>query len=397
MTMTGSSLWRAWRRLGSPRRVAAPMVDASDLAFRTLCREHGCELAFTPMLNARLMVSEPAYSRRTFDPGGSADRPLVTQLAGHDPDHLAAAARLCSDDSDVIDLNLGCPQEIAEAGNYGAFLLENTPELALECVRALCQRTERPVSVKMRLQTTHARTIKMALKLQDAGVSALTLHGRSRLQTRRQLGIGAADWDTIRDVVAALAVPVIANGGVATSRCAASLLEHTGASAVMVGEALLENPALFSSNRRPDGSYVDQDALAARYLELCAMYPPRRGFGHVKEHCRRMLYAAWAQWPDLADELYVSADLAAIESVVRRLAARGWDQPRFHMEDEQHHGLSWYMRRRSSEDDNHDGQEPRQSRSPRKRDVEHAAWVERYLAKSAAKRHGAARKRLSRE
>jgi hypothetical protein len=67
------------------------------------------------------------------------------------------------------------------------------------------------------------------------------------------------------------------------------------------------------------------------------------------------------------------------------------------MEDEQHHGLSWYMRRRSSEDDNHDGQEPRQSRSPRKRDVEHAAWVKRYLAKSAAKRHGAARKRLSRE
>jgi hypothetical protein len=165
----------------------------------------------------------------------------------------------------------------------------------------------------------------------------------------------------------------------------------------MVGEALLENPALFSSNRRPDGSYVDQDALAARYLELCAMYPPRRGIGHVKEHCRRMLFAAWAQWPDLADELYVSADLAAIESVVRRLAARGWDQPRFHMEDEQHHGLSWYMRRRSSEDDNHDGQEPRQSRSPRKRDVEHAAWVKRYLAKSAAKRHGAARKRLSRE
>ena len=359
------------------------MVDASELAFRLLCREHGAELAYTPMLNARLMATEPAYVSRHYDAGGtsSEDRPLVTQLAGHDPGHLATAARLCSADSLAIDLNLGCPQEIALSGRYGAFLLEEEPEVALRCVRALVAATSRPVTAKMRLQATRERTVEIALRLQEAGVSALTLHGRTRLQTRRQRGIGSADWDAVREVARALTVPVVSNGGIASAHCVVACLEHTAAQGVMVGEALLENPALFMANRRHDGTYIDQDALAARYLELCEAHPPRKGIGLVKDHCRRMLHNGWLQWPDLADELYVATDLAAVTAVVGRLAARGWVQPAFHTNGERQE-LSWYARRRERHDVRPNGDA-------------HSIWVGRYLARSAAKRHGAARKRLA--
>ena len=299
-------------------------------------------------------------------------------------------------------------------------------------------------------------------------------------------------WDQIRDVVKTLSIPVIANGGISSAADAAALLEHTGAAAVMSGEALLENPALFACNRRPlplplmsaptprtadavrrvaaqlddvandacgpavssardtarcadahasecsavkesrcehgngergngqqgngergngqqgngergngehgsvDGCsveqrYVDQDELAARYLELCVSHPPRKGIALVKDHCRRMLHHGWRQWPDLYDELYVASDLAAVTDVTSRLRMRGWDQPRFHTEEERPH-LSWYRRHRLEDA----GPSASVRLLAQHGTEEHASWVARYLSKSAAKRHSAARKRLAR-
>ena len=416
-----NSPWRWWRSIGSPQFVAAPMVDASGLAFRLLCREFGIALAYTPMLNAKLMVSEPAYVKRHFDPHPS-EGPLIAQLAGHDPKLMAEAARLCADQCSAIDINLGCPQDIASRGRYGAFLLEEEPETALQIVQALRAATPLPVTAKMRLQpqqssaaTSMVRvdlpaTVDTALRLQDAGVSALCVHGRLRHQIRRQAGVGSASWEAVREVASALEIPVIANGGIARREDVDSCLGVTRAAAVMSAEALLENPALFVSNRRlparedldvqqqtisSGGSiissssqeYLDQDILAHRYLELARLHPPPKGIQFVKDHLRRMLRAGWLQWPDLADELHVANDHASVGHVARRLKERGWVQPAFHTECERPE-LSWYARHREAG--------PARVGVSKSADDDDADWRRRYLGRRAAKRHSAARRRLQR-
>jgi tRNA-dihydrouridine synthase 1 len=237
----------------------------------------------------------------------------------------------------------------------------------------------------------------------------LTLHGRTRLQIRRADGVGSADWRSIRAVSRTLDIPVVANGGVATHGCVHACLDATGAAAVMVGEALLENPALFSANRAAGGEYVDQDGLAARYLMLCEQYPPRKGVRHVKDHMRRMLYAGFHQWPDLNDELYVAERLQDIVLVVRRLKERGWEQPAFHTSWFKP-WASWYQRHRlQAVGDSREKKLPLTSlssgsgahgRRPSTRGPacgrDNDQWRSQYLARSAAKRRGAARKRLRR-
>lgn len=108
---TASGPWAFWRSLGSPRFVCAPMVDQSELAFRSLTRQLGVGLAYTPMLHARLMVEHPAYRTHTFDPDPSGrEGPVFAQLAGHDPAVLLEAGRFVQGHVDAVDLNFGCPQ-----------------------------------------------------------------------------------------------------------------------------------------------------------------------------------------------------------------------------------------------------------------------------------------------
>ena len=119
--------WAWWRSLGSPATVCAPMVDQSERAFRLLVRRHGCDLCYTPMLHADLVVRDAAYRRdHVPDAACAEDRPLIAQLGGGDPATLAAAAReiAARGGCDAIDVNLGCPQACARRGGYGAFLDE---------------------------------------------------------------------------------------------------------------------------------------------------------------------------------------------------------------------------------------------------------------------------------
>ena len=186
--------------------VASPMVDYSERAFRLLCARLGASLVFTPMLNARLMADEPAYGHRHFDPHPSETGRLVAQLAGHDPSVLRVAAQRCEPHVCAIDLNLGCPQDIARRGRYGAFLLEEERELAIQCVAELTRVLEVPVTAKLRLLPTEAETLDVVLRLQDAGASAIHVHGRTRRMTTKLDGVGQADWGAIRKLVTLLEV-----------------------------------------------------------------------------------------------------------------------------------------------------------------------------------------------
>jgi len=153
-------------------RVVAPMVGASDLAFRLLCRRHGADCAYTEMLDARRFVGEPEYASSLFwsQLGGAADRPLVAQFCGNEPDELVAAARLVETHVDAVDLNLGCPQARAKEGVYGAYLLDDHhwPRV-FAIVDALAAALSVPVTCKVRLCDSLDQTLAFAAGLQRAG------------------------------------------------------------------------------------------------------------------------------------------------------------------------------------------------------------------------------------
>jgi tRNA-dihydrouridine synthase 1 len=121
--------WEFFESIGKPKYVCAPMVDQSELAFRMLCRKHGTQLCYTPMLHSRLTVEDKNYLGINFSTSKE-DRPLVVQFCGNDPDTLLEACKKVEDQCDAVDINFGCPQGIAKRGNYGSFLLDK-PQLIL--------------------------------------------------------------------------------------------------------------------------------------------------------------------------------------------------------------------------------------------------------------------------
>ena len=213
--------WAWWRSLGSPATVCAPMVDQSERAFRLLVRRHGCDLCYTPMLHADLVVRDAAYRRdHVPDDACAEDRPLIAQLGGGDPATLAAAAReiAARGGCDAIDVNLGCPQACARRGGYGAFLDDDG---AARAVRAVAEASPLPATAKIRcraagdaegLDVDVAATVALAERLVAAGAAAVCVHAR----TRAGKTFAEACWPAVRAVVAAVgaAVPVVANGGV---------------------------------------------------------------------------------------------------------------------------------------------------------------------------------------
>ena len=264
--------WAMWHRFGSPRLVLAPMVNQSELAFRLLSRQHGVRLTYTPMLHSRLFASSDTYRRDNFDEHPT-DRPLVVQFCGDNPATLLSAARYVETRCDAVDLNCGCPQAIARTGHYGAFLLDE-PELIEEIVRTLSRALSVPVSVKVRIlpaadgTVDTEKTISFCQRLEAAGASLLTVHGR----TRQQKCACSPDYETLRKIKAALGIPVIANGGIERPEDLAACLEATQCDAVMTSEAALENPAITAGVpiTRPS-----QARLAWAYIELARMHPPR--------------------------------------------------------------------------------------------------------------------------
>lgn len=276
-----------FRAIGSPSTVCAPMVDASELAFRMLVRRYGAQLCYTPMLHAGQALKVRTYLRDNFTTCVG-DRPLIAQFCGNDPETLLQAALLVQDRVDAVDLNLGCPQGIARKGHYGAFLLEET-DLLVRIVSTLAAGLRVPVTCKIRRLRDDERTLALVVALQEAGCSLITIHGRERDNMKNT--ITAVDWDIIKLVKShpSITIPVVANGGIADVADVASCLAYTGADAVMSSEALLENPALFSGRRVPT------PALAREYLALAIEHGA--DIGCAKGHLMKILFGVLCSPP----------------------------------------------------------------------------------------------------
>lgn len=225
------------------RLVLAPMAGVTDLAFRQVCRELGAGMTVTEMVSAKALCYQDKKSRGLLKLGPG-EHPVSAQIFGSDPVCMAEAACIAAELSgaDFIDINMGCPVGKVVSNGDGSALMRD-PEKAARVAEAVVKASPVPVTVKMRRgwDKGSINAVELAQMLEQVGVAAVAIHGR----TRAQLYAGQADWVTIRQVKAAVHIPVIANGDVFAAEDAVRILHFTGADAAMIGRGCLGNPWLF--------------------------------------------------------------------------------------------------------------------------------------------------------
>ena len=220
----------------------APMAGVTDLPFRILCKEMGCGLVYSEMVSAKgiLYDNKNTTELLEIDPK---ERPVAVQLFGSDPEILGAMAKKIEQyPIDIIDVNMGCPAPKIVKNGEGSCLMK-TPELVGKIVKSLVESQSKPVTIKFRkgFDDDHINAVEIAKIAEANGASAVAVHGR----TREQYYSGKADWDIIKQVKAAVNIPVIGNGDVFTPQDAKNLFEHTGCDAIMVGRGAQGNPWIF--------------------------------------------------------------------------------------------------------------------------------------------------------
>jgi len=241
------------------RALLAPMAGVTDRPFRILCRRFGAGLAASEMITADQRLWHTVKSRRRMDHEGEPE-PRVVQLAGNDPQQLAAAARANVDlGAQIIDINLGCPAKKVYGKLCGSALLADPP-LVGRLLDAVIAAVDVPVTVKIRtgIDRQHINAIEISRIATQAGVSAIAVHGRTRMDFYE----GAAEYATIRAVAEDARIPVIANGDIDSAKKAAEVLQFTQAAGAMIGRGAHGSPWIF----REVNAFLDKGEIPAPLL-----------------------------------------------------------------------------------------------------------------------------------
>lgn len=245
----------------------APMAGVSDFAFRGICAGLGAAMTTTEMVSAKALVYKDEKTRSLlYDPDCGCVR--SAQIFGHEPEVMAEAAPMALEYSgaDILDINMGCPVgKIVKNGDGSALMRD--PELAGRIIESVVAAVDKPVTVKFRkgFDGGSVNAVDFARMAEQAGASAIAVHGR----TRAQMYSGKADWDIIRDVRRAVGIPVIANGDIFSAEDAAHILRYTGCELAMIGRGSFGNPWIFRQANAllSDGEIPELPPLAER-MEL---------------------------------------------------------------------------------------------------------------------------------
>ena len=266
-----------------PSRLAlAPMAGVTDAAFRQICAELGAGYTITELISSKALCyhDKKTFSLLTQFPG---EHPAAVQIFGSDPVCMAEAAQIALEHTgaDIIDLNMGCPMGKIVNNGDGAALMKD-PEKAGRIVEAVVKAVSVPVTAKFRRgwDMGSCNCVEFARTLEQAGISAVAVHGR----TRAQVYSGKADWNCIRAVKEAVHVPVIANGDIWEPQDAARILQHTKADMAMIGRGCFGNPWLFQQAKAvlegtevpPLPPLAERCETAVRQFELAARYKGER-------------------------------------------------------------------------------------------------------------------------
>lgn len=266
-----------------PSRLAlAPMAGVTDAAFRQICAELGAGYTITELISSKTLCyhDKKTFSLLTQFPG---EHPAAVQIFGSDPVCMAEAAQIALEHTgaDIIDLNMGCPMGKIVNNGDGAALMKD-PEKAGRIVEAVVKAVSVPVTAKFRRgwDMGSCNCVEFAQTLEQAGISAVAVHGR----TRAQVYSGKADWNCIRAVKETVHVPVIANGDIWEPQDAARILQHTKADMAMIGRGCFGNPWLFQQAKAvlegtevpPLPPLAERCETAVRQFELAARYKGER-------------------------------------------------------------------------------------------------------------------------
>lgn len=279
--------------LGKYPVLLAPMEDVTDIAFRLMCKQFGANLVYSEFVSSDAlirMVNKSLQKLAICDE----ERPVAIQIYGKDTDAMVEAAKIVEEQAspDILDINFGCPVKRVAGKGAGAGMLQNIPKM-LEITRAVVDAVKIPVTVKTRLgwDADHKIIVELAEQLQDCGIEALTIHGR----TRAQMYTGEADWTLIGEVKnnPRMHIPIIGNGDVTTPQRAKECFDRYGVDAVMIGRGSFGRPWIFkevthylnTGEELPPLSFDwKMNVLREEVIQSVNRLDERRGILHIRRH-----------------------------------------------------------------------------------------------------------------
>ena len=252
--------------------ILAPMAGVTDISFRKICKEFGPGLVCTEMVSSKAIFYDDSKTKLLMNTQGE-ERPISIQIFGSDEETMGYAAKYVSKLADIVDINMGCPApKVVKNGDGSKLLLDIVK--AEKVVRAVVKNSDKPVTLKIRKgwDLNNIVAVEFAQMAENAGVSAITIHGR----TRTEMYSGKVDLDIIKKVKASVKIPVIGNGDIIDEESALRMFEYTGVDGIMIGRGTFGNPWIFkrikhfleTGEKLPEISNKEKLRVIKKHIEL---------------------------------------------------------------------------------------------------------------------------------